>query len=141
MQFDLVFSNVERRGVWQRAFQTVTDLNKHLSILHEHEENDTVALLFLTDAPRLRHAPCVVGDIGITLHFRKNRYDNLIGGFALKLRELLVKPERRLLRNDSSIIVKIARRFWRNNFGAVRGDNKKNERKGDKVDRALCGRC
>ncbi len=62
-RFDVVFGDIERRDVRQRAFQSVTHLNKHLAILDEHEEHDAIAAFLFTDAPRLCQALRVVRDV------------------------------------------------------------------------------
>src|SRR5207249_11408464 len=48
---------------------------------------------------------------------------NLIGGFALKLRQLFVETLGRPRQNDAGVIVEITIRFRRNCFGGVRDDS------------------
>ncbi len=119
-RFDVVLGNVERGDVRQGAFETVTDLNKHLAILDEDEERNAIAALFLTHAPRLCHALGVICDIRVTLQFRKNRDHDLVGGFPLELRELLVETLGDFLGNDARVIVEVTVRFRRNHFRGLR---------------------
>ena len=63
MRFDPVFGDVECGDIRQRAFQTITDLDKHLTVLREDEQHHTVAALFLADAPCLCHTLGVVRDV------------------------------------------------------------------------------
>jgi len=90
-RLDVRVGDIEHRDVRKRAFQAIADLNKHLAILDEHKEHHAVAALLLTNTPGLCHALGVVGDIRVALHFGKNRHHDLIGGFSLELRELLIK--------------------------------------------------
>jgi hypothetical protein len=90
-RFDVAFSDIEGCRVRKRAFQAITNLDKHLAILDEHKEHDPVATFFLADAPRLRDALRIVRDIRVALHLGKNRYHDLIGSFPLELRKLFVK--------------------------------------------------
>src|SRR5436309_2168272 len=69
---DMTLSDVECRRVRQRAFHAVADLDNHLAVLDERKKNHTITPLLLADAPRLCHALCVIGDIRVALHFRKN---------------------------------------------------------------------
>ena len=87
----MTLGDVERRRVRQRAFQAVTDLNKHLAILDEHKEHHAIAAFLLTDTPRLCHALGVVRDVRVALHFWQNRDHDLIRSFPLEFGELLVK--------------------------------------------------
>jgi hypothetical protein len=59
----------------------------------------------LTDAPRLCDALRIVRDVRVALHLRKNGDHDLIGGFALELRELLVETLGRFPCNNASVIV------------------------------------
>src|SRR5215472_15310089 len=88
---DVALGNIECRCVRQRAFETVTDLDKHFAILNEYKEHNAIAAILLTDTPCLCHALGIVRNIRVTLHFRKNRNHSLIRSFPLKLRELLVE--------------------------------------------------
>lgn len=63
MGLDLVFGDVERGYIGQRTFQAVSHLDKHLSILNEHEEDNAIATLLLTDAPRLGDPLSVICDV------------------------------------------------------------------------------
>src|SRR5207253_3541836 len=67
MRFDSVFGDVERGDVGQCAFQAVTDLDKHFTILNENEKNNAIATFLLADAPRLGDALRVICDIGVAL--------------------------------------------------------------------------
>ena len=93
----MVLGDVECRNVRQRTFEAVADLNKHLAILNEDEQHGAVAFIFLADAPRLGNTLCVIVDRRIALHLRKYRDHDLIGRFALELRELLVEAQRGFL--------------------------------------------
>jgi hypothetical protein len=94
MRLDSVFSDVERGDVGQRTFQAVTDLDKHLAVLSEHEEDGAVATFLLANAPRLGDTLRVVCDIGLTLHLREDRNHDLVRGFAFKLRQLFIETQR-----------------------------------------------
>src|SRR5689334_12831866 len=117
VRLDPMLGNVECREVGQRAFQAVTDLNEHLSVLDEHEQHDAVALIFLPHAPGLRDALRVRGDVVVALHFWKHRDHNLVRSFAFELGELIVKTAGRVFRNYARVIVEVSRRFLRNDFG------------------------
>ncbi len=90
-----MISNASR--VWQCTFQTVADLDEHFAVLSENKQDDTVALLFLSDAPGLRDTLRVSGNVVIALHFRINGDDNLVRSVAFELRELFVETQRRCL--------------------------------------------
>ena len=94
MRLDFVFGDVERGYVGQRSFQTVTDLDKHLAVLNEHEKDNAIATLLLTNAPRLSDTLCVICDIRLALHLRENRDHDLVRRFALKLGKLFIKAQR-----------------------------------------------
>src|SRR5690242_9783585 len=103
MRFDSPLGDVEAGCVRERAFQAVSDLNEHLPVLNEHEQNRAIAFIFLTNAPRLRDALRISCDIVVTLHFWKHGDDDLIRSLPLELRELFVKSQRSRFRNHSSI--------------------------------------
>ena len=105
----MTLSDVECRRVRQRAFQAVADLDKHLAVLDEHKENHTITPLLLADAPRLCHALCVISDIRVALHFRKNRDHHLVGSFSLELSKLLVEARCGFFRNNAGVIVEVTR--------------------------------
>src|SRR5438094_2802255 len=112
----MTLSDVECRRVRQRAFQTVADLDEHLPVLDEYKKNYTVAPLLLADAPRLCHALCVISDIRVALHFRKNRDHHLVGSVPLELSKLLVEGRCGFFRNNAGIIIEVRARRWRNYF-------------------------
>src|SRR3989442_10736329 len=91
MRFDAVFGDVEPSDVWQRAFQTVADLDENLSILREDEQHHPVTLFLLSNAPCLRDALRVSGNIVVALHFWKHRDHDLIGSLTFELRELFIE--------------------------------------------------
>ena len=62
MRLDMVLSDIERRNIRQGPFQAVADLNKHLAVLDENEQDRPVSSLLLSNAPSLRDALCVVFD-------------------------------------------------------------------------------
>ncbi len=127
MGLDMVLGDVECRNVRQRTFEAVADLNKHLAILNEDEQHDAVSFILLADTPGLGDTLCVILNRRIALHFRKYRDHDLIGRFTLELRELLVEVQRGFLRNDAGVVVEIAGRLGRNDFGGL-------ARQGDKSD-------
>src|SRR5439155_12186226 len=131
----MTLSDVECRRVRQRAFQTVADLDEHLPVLNEYKKNYTVAPLLLADAPRLCDALCVIGNIRIVLHFRKNRDHHLVGSLSLELSKLFVEPRCGFFRNNAGIIVEVRARRCRNHFRGVRADREQRERGQKKVDR------
>src|SRR5205814_8261110 len=94
MGLDMVLGDVECRNVRQRTFEAVADLNKHLAVLNKDKQHDAVSFIFLADAPGLSDTLCVIIDRRIALHFRKYRNHDLVGRFALELRELLVEAQR-----------------------------------------------
>src|SRR5262249_16375248 len=83
---DVTLCYVECRRVGQRAFKAVANLDKHLPVLNEDEKHDTIPALLLPNTPSLCHALCVISEIRVALHFRKNRDHDLIGRFPLELR-------------------------------------------------------
>src|SRR4030095_9851825 len=93
----LVFGDIERSDVGERAFQAVTDLDKHLAVLNEYKKDDAIATFLLANAPCLGHTLCVICDIGVTLHLWKDRNHDLIRRFALKLGKLFVETSRSFL--------------------------------------------
>ena len=133
----MTLSDVECRRVRQRAFQTVADLDEHLPVLNEYKNNYTVAPLLLADAPRLCDALCVIGDIRIALHFRKNRDHHLVGSLSLELSKLFVEPRCGFFRNNAGVIVEVRARRCRNHFPGVRADREQCERGQKKVDCVL----
>ena len=112
----MTLSNVEGGRVWQRAFQAVADLDKHLAVLNEHKKNHAIAALLLSDTPRLCHALCVISDIRIALHFRKNRDHHLVGSVSFELSKLFVKTRCNFFRNNTGIIIEVRGRLRRNHF-------------------------
>lgn len=116
LRFHLILGDVERRHIRQRAFQTVADLNDHLAVLDEHEQDDSVAFILLSDAPRFRDALSVGRNVVVALHFRKNRDHDLIGSIALELREFSIKLFGHGLRNQAGVIVDVVRGLGRNDF-------------------------
>ena len=62
LRLDVIFSDVERGDVRQRAFQSVADLDVHFAVAFKNEQDHAVALLFLSDAPRLRDPLSVIFD-------------------------------------------------------------------------------
>ena len=131
----MTLSDVECRRVRQRAFQAVADLDEHLAVLDEHKKNHTITPLLLADAPRLCHALCVIGDIRVALHFRKNRDHDLVGSITLELSKLFVEPRCGFFRNNAGVIVEVRARRCRNHFRGVRADRQQRERGQKKVDR------
>ena len=123
----MTLSDVECRGVRQRAFQAVADLDKHLAVLDEHKENHTVAPLLLPHAPRLCHALCVISDIRVALHFGKNRDHHLVGSFSLELSKLLVEARCGFFRNNAGVIIEVRARRWWNYFRGVRTDREQRD--------------
>src|SRR2546430_15828997 len=101
----MTLSDVECRRVRQRAFQAVADLDEHLTILDEHKKNHTITPLLLADATRLCHALCVISDIRVALHFRKNRDHYLVGSISLELCKLFVETRFGFFRNNVSVSV------------------------------------
>src|SRR4029453_7932997 len=97
MRLDFVFGDVESGYVRQRAFQAVTDLDKHFSILNEHKKNDAIPALLLTNTPCLGDTLGIVRDVRVALHLRKDRDHDLIGSFALELRQLFIEAMRSFL--------------------------------------------
>ena len=124
----MTLSDVECRRVRQRAFQTVADLDEHLPVLNEYKKNYTVAPLLLADAPRLCDALCVIGDIRIALHFRKNRDHHLVGSLSLELSKLFVEPRCGFFRNNVGVVVEITVGLRRDDFCGqrVRDENNGN---------------
>ena len=120
MRLDTVLSDIERRNIRQRAFQAVTDLNEHLSVCDKDKQHDAITPVLLAYAPHLRDALCVIRDVRVTLHFRKHSNHNLVRSVALKLGQLLIEAMSGFLRNDASVIIKVAVRFRRNDFGGLR---------------------
>src|SRR6266403_1583026 len=131
----MTLSDVECRRVRQRAFQAVADLDNHLAVLDEHKKNHTITPLLLADAPRLCHALCVIGDIRVALHFRKNRDHDLVGSLSLELSKLFVEPRCGFLGNNAGVIVEVRARRYRDQFRGVRADREQRERGQKKVDR------
>ena len=78
MWFDPMFGDVECSNVWKRAFEAVARLDEHFPVLGKDEQDDTVALFFLSNTPRLRDALRVSRNVIIALHFRKHRDHNLV---------------------------------------------------------------
>src|SRR4029077_8896525 len=64
-RFDAPFGDIECSCVRQGALQSITNLDKHLAVLDEHEEHRAIATLLFTDAPRLCHALSVVRDVRV----------------------------------------------------------------------------
>ncbi len=116
MRLDVSLSDVEGGHVRQHAFQAIADLDVHLPILDEDEEDRAVTLVFLTDAPGLGDALGIILDRGIRLHLAEDGDHDLVRSLALELRELLVETERGLIRDDVRVIIEISGRFGRNHF-------------------------
>ena len=116
LRFHLILGDVERRYIRQRPFQAVADLNDHLAILDEHEQDDSVAFILLSDAPRFRDALSVGRNVVVALHFRKNCDHDLVGSVAFELREFSIKLFGLRLRNQAGVIVEIVRGLRRNDF-------------------------
>ena len=135
-RFDVALGNVESGHVRQRAFQAVSDLNVHLPIFDEDEEDRAVFPVFLAAAPRLRDALGVILDGGIGLHLSENSDQNLIRCFTLELGEPLIETERRLFRDNPSVVVEIAGWFRRNSLGGPQVCNgKRHQRRNQQHER------
>src|SRR5439155_25351382 len=94
--------------------------NEHLSVYDKDKQHDAITPVLLADAPHLRDALRVIRDVRATLHFRKHSNHNLVRSVALKLSQLLIEAITGFLRNDASVIIKVAIRFWLNDFGVLR---------------------
>ena len=92
-------------------------------IVHENEKDDAIVSSLLPDLLCLESALGKVFDRTLRRHFPPDSDYNLIGGFALKLRQLFVETLGRPRQNDAGVIVEITIRFRRNCFGGVRDDS------------------
>ena len=59
----------------------------------------------------------IVFDGRIGFHSGKDGHDHLVRSFALELREPFIELSRFFLRNDPGVVIEIAGRFRRNDFG------------------------
>lgn len=59
---DLFVNDAFAKRVGQNAFQSITDLQKHLVVLGENEKYRAVVIVFLPHFPRARHAYGVIFD-------------------------------------------------------------------------------
>lgn len=75
---DTALANVERGNVWQRAFQSVADLNRGLAIGDENEQDDAVALVLLPNGPGVSDPLAIGGNVIVALHFWKHGDHNLV---------------------------------------------------------------
>ena len=87
---DLLVNNSLGQRIRQNTFKAVTHLQKHFAILNEHEEYRAVVFGLLPDAPFPRDAHGVIFDGGVRLHLRIDGNENLLGGLALEILELLI---------------------------------------------------
>src|SRR4029077_11458581 len=117
-----IANNLVAGDVGQRPFQPVARLDSHPVIVHENEKDSAVVSPLLPDLPYLESALGKVFDRTLRRHCPPDSDYNLIGGFALKLRQLFVETLSRPGRNDTGVIVEITVGFRRNCFGGVRDD-------------------
>ena len=122
VRLQFVFQDAFGYRIRQRAFQAIADLQVHLVILDEHEQHRAVALFFLSDAPRFRDADGVILDGRIRLHLREDRDENLVGGLALELLQLLVEFARDGGRDNVRVVVEVSFGNRRDDFRRLRGD-------------------
>src|SRR5580692_1998839 len=60
LRLDLVLRDLFAKSVRQRPFQSVTDLDEHLTVLDEDKKRHAVVLELLADAPRTGHPHGVI---------------------------------------------------------------------------------
>ena len=93
-----VFDDQPRMQVGERAFETVADLDPHLSIALRDEQQNAVVLARLAKAPGAEQ-PVGVGLDGLAAEALDGCDDDLVRGFALErlqpLRSTRLPPQRR----------------------------------------------
>jgi hypothetical protein len=104
---DFVVEDAPGQSVWQRALETVTDLNAHFMIPDEYEENGAVVFSLLTNSPRLRRAHRKIFQRGTGWQFREDRDKNLAGRRTLKVGERFVQRVCSLRTDDSRVIIEM----------------------------------
>ena len=87
----VVLDDAGGADVRQRALETVADLDAHLPIVHEHEEDDPVVLVLLADLPRPEGGGREVLDGGVRGQPAVDVDEDLVRRLALELRETLVE--------------------------------------------------
>ena len=104
---DLSVDDVFGGGVGDHAFEAVADLEEHFAVVGEDEEDGAVVLAFHADVPGLGDADCVIGDVGVGLHFGVDDDADLVGGVAFDLFELAVEVVGGLGGGDVGLVVEL----------------------------------
>ena len=76
-----------RQGVSQHGFETVTDLDTHLSVVGCHDQDNPVIANLVTDPPSPTKLIAVILD-GITLQIRDRRHHQLVTRLLLEICQL-----------------------------------------------------
>lgn len=82
---DLFVNDAFADRIGQDAFQSVTNLQKHLVVLGENEKHRTVVIVLLSHFPRTRHAYGVILDGRVRLQRRINGDEDLVGALPLEI--------------------------------------------------------
>jgi hypothetical protein len=137
-RFDPLLNDALGDGVWDSALQAVANLEEHLPILNEHEQHGTVVLALLPYRPGLRHPNRVVLNGGFGLHLGKDGDNDLARVATLEILQLTIQLIGDRRRDNSGVVIEVARRFGRDHFGCprLRVQHPNGEEKQDKTQAA-----
>lgn len=113
---DLFIDDSLGQDIGQSSFETVTDLYIHFAVLNKNEESGAIVLNLLSDMPAAEDAHGVILNGRIRLHLWIDGNDDLRGGLALEVLELLIQLHRDLRRDNVRVVVEISRRRLRDHF-------------------------
>ena len=88
---DFVVDDLFAEDVGECAFKAVAGDDLHFVVVGEDEEDGAVAFAFLADLPGVEDAGGVGGDVVVGLHVGVEDDDDLVGGVAFELFELVVE--------------------------------------------------
>jgi hypothetical protein len=111
-------NNLFAQSIGQRAFESITGLQKHFPVLNKYEQDGPIVFGFLPYFPGAKNAHGVIRHGGVGLHFRKNRHHDLVAGGAFKVFQFRVKLLGRAGIHHMGVVIEISVRRGRNDFRA-----------------------
>src|SRR5262249_5530180 len=101
---DHLSKGLARQRIGELGLEAVADLETHLPVVHEDEEDDAVVEPLLPDAPRLSETDGIVLEI-LPLQRSEDRDDDLVATLALARSELVLQPVAVGGREHSRVVV------------------------------------
>ena len=131
----VVLDDAGGADVRQRALEAVADLDAHLPVVDEHEEDGAVVLVLLADAPGLERGRRVLLDRGARRQPPVDEDEHLVRGLALELRERLVQRRQARRVDDARAVGRVAVGTGRDLDRRLRGGGEREQREGSQADR------